>query len=234
MMAVNSSMPKLPRLEIVKVAPVYSSGDRALVRARSMRVLELVVDLNDSLGSAVLHDGGDQTVRLSHSQTNVDAGVILDEIPFPAGVDLLVPLDGLGHKLDHKSVETHLVGQLFIEFGPGIQDVIHADAEFEVKVGAWNFDSPKRLAITWRLRLTAIRSSLRALPPKTLGAKLVPAAAEGVKAFHVGFDHSASRTRAGDLSNVVALLLGEFFGQGAGFDFAASSSLGRRSGAMVK
>jgi hypothetical protein len=130
MMAVNSSMPKLPRLGDSKGCPGVFLGGQSVGPGSIDEIFELVVDLNDSFSSAVLHDGGDQSIRLGHSQANVDAGVVLDELPFPAGVDLLVTLDGLGHKLNNKSVETHLVGKLFIELGPGIQDVVHADAEF--------------------------------------------------------------------------------------------------------
>jgi hypothetical protein len=210
MMAVNSSMPKLPRLEIVKVAPVYSSGDSALVLARSIEYLELVVDLNDTLGAAVLHDRGDQTVGLSNSQTNVDTGVILNKIPFPAGVDLLMPLDGLSHKLDHKSVETHLVGQLFIEFGPGIQDVIHPDAEFQVKVGRLEFRLPETLGDHLALTAHCDTFVVESAAAQNIGSKTGTSGSRRGETFYVSFDHSSSRARAGDLGDVVSLLLQRF------------------------
>ena len=84
MMAVNSSMPAVPRLLMVKVAPAYSLRCELSRAGPLHEVRELRVDGDDPLAAAVAHHGRDQAVRQGHGQADVRRGVTQERVPVPA------------------------------------------------------------------------------------------------------------------------------------------------------
>ena len=69
--AVNSTTSYMPRLEMAKVPPEYSSGRSFLLRARSINVFGLTGDLAQALPVALADDGDDESVLQRHGHADV-------------------------------------------------------------------------------------------------------------------------------------------------------------------
>ena len=104
MMAVNCSMPNIPRFETENVAPVYSLG-RELACARAVgQGAHLVGDLSQSLGLRVEDDGRDEPVLDRDGDADVDSVVVSDPVAQPMGVDF-----GMLRERGRDDLQEHIV-----------------------------------------------------------------------------------------------------------------------------
>ena len=110
MIAENSMTPCMPRLEIVVVPPLYSSGWSAPSRARARKRLHLVRDGGERLRLGGVDHRRDQPVR--HRDGDGDVGML--ELrgcrPRPDRVGPRHRLQRQRQRLDHEVVDRELVG----------------------------------------------------------------------------------------------------------------------------
>jgi hypothetical protein len=113
MTAVNSSMPNIPRLEMEKVLPVYSSGFSFFSRARPASSLTSAAISPIPLRVRVAHHRGDEPLLHRDRHADVHLLVEADRLARPRGVDPRVLAQRHGDALMIRSLGETLIPSSF-------------------------------------------------------------------------------------------------------------------------